>query len=495
MTPIRAVVFDLYGTLLRVRSRGLHREMPRILGTSVSAWLELVRDELLTRPFATSSEFARFICDRLASNESEEPESRCVAAIDRELASVEAFEGAISLLSFLKRRGYRLGVISNLSSSYKEPLARCGMDALFDATCFSCDEGVAKPDPVIYQRMCERLEVTPGEVLFVGDSHANDVEAPAALGMKTLPIGTGPGSLRTVSDLGWYVFGEDGSVRPLLTPDARFRFGAAELPLGDIRPVEDDEQGRYNVVYRLRSLEPNETDQQVYCKRYFLPESTWVEAFAHRMYRAAGFPGCDAVVFGEAEPLLAVSEAPGKKYDGELDPEIAWEVGRHFTFAYFFSNADIRPRNAFLSRDGSRPRITMIDLEHCFFNLAIDTSGIADPFDPKGIDALSDLPERMGKKVLTERAMRRARRSFVMEENVSTEILHAYRRGFLDCFAEMKERKDEIVGILRERIYRKPYLVIGTHGYRRAMAGVDLDDIEQRLEHDGVTVLNSFCPE
>ena len=48
----------------------------------------------------------------------------------------------------------------------------------FDATVFSCDVGVSKPDPRIYEIACERLEVEPAECLFVGDG-AND-ELPGA---------------------------------------------------------------------------------------------------------------------------------------------------------------------------------------------------------------------------------------------------------------------------------------------------------------------------
>ena len=38
--------------------------------------------------------------------------------------------------------------------------------------------------------------------------------------------------------------------------------------------------------------------------------------------------------------------------------------------------------------------------------------------------------------------------------------------------------------MLRARIHAEPPLVIGTHGYRRALADVDVADIRSRLDAD-----------
>ena len=40
----------------------------------------------------------------------------------------------------------------------------------------------------------------------------------------------------------------------------------------------------------------------------------------------------------------------------------------------------------------------------------------------------------------------------------------------------------EIEATLRDRIYSEPYIIIGTNAYRRAMCGIDIDDIMTRIE-------------
>ena len=52
-------------------------------------------------------------------------------------------------------------------------------------SCFSSEIGLRKPAPRIYQAVLERLGVEPADALFVGDRVREDVQGPAALGMRT----------------------------------------------------------------------------------------------------------------------------------------------------------------------------------------------------------------------------------------------------------------------------------------------------------------------
>jgi len=489
MNKTKAIIFDLYGTLLSSPPPTLHREIPKVLGVRTRAWLDLVRDKLLTRPFASAEEMAHFICEELAPGADIDREARCVEIITGQLEHVAPLPGIYSLLSFLKARGHALGLLSNLSSSYKEPLDRFDMSKLFDVAYFSCDEGLRKPDAETYLETARRLGAEPDSVLFIGDSVPNDVEAPAAVGMRTILVGKDdPGALTETHLVG--LLDLSGSEpRPLLATGTEAAMPGGAAMIRGIAPVDDDEQGRYNLVYRV------ESDSSVcpvsYVKRFLLPESAYVEELAYRVHALVGLPTCDVSIVGDREPLLAISEARGEKYDAQVDDALAWELGRHFAFAYVFSNADIRPRNAFLSNTGDRPEVTMVDLEHCFFNLAIDPSGLEDPLDPECLDRTENL--EIAKQVLTDRAMRRARRSFVQEESISAATYTAYQAGFREFFRHMASIRDEIVEFLDERVHRKPYLVLGTHSYRRAMASVDVREIGDRLTHDPDQVMSRFC--
>lgn len=498
MARIDAIIFDLYGTLLEVDAYSIHREIPRLLGVRPRAWLELVREKLLTTSFPDAAAFSRFICDQLAPGHDPELEQRVIDLVEAELESVYPQEGVLSLLSFLKRRGYKLGLLSNLSSTYKQPVFDFKLDEHFDAMSFSCDEGMKKPDPEIYLRLCSKLGVDPSNVLVVGDSLKTDIEAPARLGMMTLKVGReseGVQAIDRVADLGWFLLEKSGSFDTLLHGGLTVAFPRGTHSVEKWNPVADSLQGRYNLVYRVTTHNGNSRPSEIFCKRFLLPESCQVEEFAYRLHRAIGLPSCDALIVNGPEPFLAITSAPGRKYLGEMDPGIAHEIGRHHVFAYLFSNADMRPRNTFLDYSKEEPRITLVDLEHCFFNLAIDTAGLADPCRPQSMDALprEEMARRTAHRVLSERAMRRARRTFINTEEGDPWSVQAFRRGFLQLFTRLQNESDRILGLLEDRIYTEPYLIIGTQAYRRAMARVDLEDIRDRLMGDPLKALDSFA--
>jgi putative hydrolase of the HAD superfamily len=59
--------------------------------------------------------------------------------------------------------------------------------ALFDAVIESSKAGLRKPDPRIYQMMCELLDVAPGACVYLDDLGVNCKPA-AALGMTAIKV-------------------------------------------------------------------------------------------------------------------------------------------------------------------------------------------------------------------------------------------------------------------------------------------------------------------
>lgn len=471
---------------MKIRRSLLHKAVPRLLGVDRATWLRLVREDLLTRRFEDRAAFVRFVATRLGAT-NEAADERVLAMLDEELASVAPYEGVFSLLAFLRRRGYALGLLSNLSSVHKEPLGRLAMEPMFDAVGFSCDAGMGKPDPRFYLDLAARLGVSPEETLVVGDSLLNDVTAPRALGMRAIRVrGPAGEGLATAAGLGFLSLHPGSELVPLVADGDRVSLGGRTGILRGLRPLPDAEQGRYNLVaVATLDLDGGETTT-VYCKRYLFPEAAHVEEFAHQLLGALGFPSCDVVVTSGPEPCLVASMAPGAKLEEATTSALAVQVGRQAALAYLFANADLRPRNAFVSGAADDPILTMIDLEHCFFDLALDVTGIADPFRPESFDRLrgEELTQRVARRVLTPRTMKRARRAFFGTDDLTAPLAGAFRDGWVTAYREVQAQAGKACALLEERILREPFLIIGLKAHRRAMARVDLDEIRRRLAED-----------
>lgn len=485
---LKAVIFDLYGTLAFARERLVHKEIPRALGVPGRRWVELIRSDLLVRPFADTESFARFVCERLAP-ERPDAEPRVRELIERELASVEAAPGARALLAFLKRRGFALGLLSNLASPHKAPLERLGLAEHLSASGFSCDAGRTKPEPAFYLDLLAKLGASPAEALMLGDSESNDVAAPSRLGMRALLVDPkgGAGALREAADLGFRCLALPDPLAPLLADGDPVTLEGRSGSLRDVRMLPDHEQGRYNLVAHARVEHKDGTSRDVFCKRFLFSEAVHVEEFAHRIHAAMGVASCPVFVTPGPEPCLVVAKAAGTKMEqGPVTPDLAREIGRQCGMAYLFANADLRPRNAFLAWENGLPRVTMVDLEHCFFNMAMDVSGLGDPLLPQSFDRLSEdeLERRVRKRVLTERTTRRARRTFFETDSLESTAAAAFREGWLEIYRRAQREVDRLCGLLEERVARPPYLIIGTQSYRRAMARADVRDIRRRIEQD-----------
>jgi HAD superfamily hydrolase (TIGR01549 family) len=81
---------------------------------------------------------------------------------------------------------YRLGLLSNFDDSKTgwEIIADTGVQDRFEAIIISADLAIRKPNPKIFQRMLEMLDLQPEEVLFVGDTPHHDVVGAKSVGMS-----------------------------------------------------------------------------------------------------------------------------------------------------------------------------------------------------------------------------------------------------------------------------------------------------------------------
>jgi putative hydrolase of the HAD superfamily len=98
------------------------------------------------------------------------------------------FDGAPEALADLKRRGYRLGVITNWDPSARKLLAERGLDGYFEQVVVSSEVGCAKPDRRIFDLAAAAAGVRPAECLYVGDNYYVDTVGARGAGMASLVV-------------------------------------------------------------------------------------------------------------------------------------------------------------------------------------------------------------------------------------------------------------------------------------------------------------------
>ncbi|MDO9525539.1 MAG: haloacid dehalogenase type II [Gemmobacter sp.] len=99
--------------------------------------------------------------------------------------ALDAFPEVPATLAALRARGKSCAILSNGSPDMlASAVASAGIHAHLDAVLSVEDVGVFKPDPRVYQLVCDRLGVRPDQVLFVS-SNGWDASAAARFGFHT----------------------------------------------------------------------------------------------------------------------------------------------------------------------------------------------------------------------------------------------------------------------------------------------------------------------
>jgi putative hydrolase of the HAD superfamily len=209
--PIRAVVFDLFDTLVDLRFEDIPtlehdgRRLPASARRVHAALLERAEidfdafDEAMLAGvrafgeshFAQHREVTTFerMSDVLARLGLEDPQlaERMTEIHMAALQAVVRVPGHHAALLDELRGRVRTGLCSNFSHSATAEgiLAVSGFDERLDAVVVSDALGMRKPHPRIFEEVMGRLGVGPAEVLHVGDSLRADVGGAAALGIRT----------------------------------------------------------------------------------------------------------------------------------------------------------------------------------------------------------------------------------------------------------------------------------------------------------------------
>jgi len=184
MTLPRAIIFDLYDTLLHLEhTTRPYARLIAALSLIGEADMRRARAIALTEEHPSLDSYVKRVSPSATIDLSAFERS-----IDAELASARNYPETINVLALLRSRIPYLGIITNIATPYKAPYYACGLSEYLPDVLFSCAAGMMKPDPRMYSTLLERWGVAPSDALMIGDSVRCDVEGPKAIGMRAVHL-------------------------------------------------------------------------------------------------------------------------------------------------------------------------------------------------------------------------------------------------------------------------------------------------------------------
>lgn len=210
----RAVFFDMYGTLVDIRTdeeapdaweqlrsfldeSGAHYDnaaqlRDRFMGASALATAvpagydpRFYEPDLLPAYRAMFSLRGMRVGERL---------SRRAAWVFRQASTrlIWLYPGAIDMLQLLHKQGLRLVLLTNAQSCYTRPeLTLLGLDTMFDDILISSEEHVRKPGTEFFNRALQREGISPDQAVMVGNDETCDIIGARNAGIDGVYLRTG----------------------------------------------------------------------------------------------------------------------------------------------------------------------------------------------------------------------------------------------------------------------------------------------------------------
>jgi HAD superfamily hydrolase (TIGR01549 family) len=203
LNNIRAVLFDVGNTLTTPDWERIHTASRKFITTQFDAE-DLQRhiseilfkadndktflNNLANKSIRTSWHFFR-LYEELGLNQSQLEEMMTALDelhLERHLWT-RLNEDVLDVFIQLKKKGLRIGVISNTEDGRLEDLLKAmkfvpHLDVYLDSYVI----GLTKPDPKIFLKAVEVLGVAPEETLFIGDSYTQDIIGARNAGLRAV---------------------------------------------------------------------------------------------------------------------------------------------------------------------------------------------------------------------------------------------------------------------------------------------------------------------
>ncbi len=179
----KAVIFDLWNTLIFKKGKNLTTAIAEYYSLPYDSVYEWIRLSSLAKDKSDKYYYIKMICQANSIIFEEKDKIFFDKLYDNYYKECYWIDGAQEILKLLKKRGYKIGILSNSSEISYNIIDNFKLHSYVDNIVLSCEVGYLKPDPRIFQQILQNLNLSENEVIIIGDKITTDV-----LGAKIMGI-------------------------------------------------------------------------------------------------------------------------------------------------------------------------------------------------------------------------------------------------------------------------------------------------------------------
>jgi len=203
---IKAVLFDLYNTLVRYHPPREEIQVqlcgefgfevtPEAVRRPIYAGDEFYYQENARSPVARRSQeekmavwaqYQAIVLKGIGMEASPQVIAQMLKRFQEFKMKLVLFEDVLPTLEELKGRRLTLGLVSNIDRDIEPLCHELGLSQYLDIRVTSQEVGADKPQPPIFEEALKRAGVGAGEALYIGDQYHYDVKGAQGVGMRAL---------------------------------------------------------------------------------------------------------------------------------------------------------------------------------------------------------------------------------------------------------------------------------------------------------------------
>jgi len=180
---IKALIWDMEGVLMLTDENDISSTVAKALNASYEKVREIYfsnTNDKVDLGEITMDQFYEYVLDTLQISRDKK---HLLEEVFYERAYID--EDLIKQIVEMSRE-YKIGLLSNYSNDLRPRIEKeWAIGSVFDEIIISCEVGMIKPDPAIFNLMLDRLDVKADESVFIDDRIKN-IDGAKKIGLHTI---------------------------------------------------------------------------------------------------------------------------------------------------------------------------------------------------------------------------------------------------------------------------------------------------------------------
>ena len=166
---ISTIVFD-YGGVIEIKDRDLIQDIAEYLNITKEKWNEVyyTLNHLCNTGEKSGNEVLCMTADKIGVSSEQLSHIKNIIAESKNNRRINT--ELIEIIKELKKRDYKIGLLSNNSIKLRQKLVDQDIMHLFDEVIMSSEVGYQKPQPEIFELVLNRFGIQADELIFVDDT-------------------------------------------------------------------------------------------------------------------------------------------------------------------------------------------------------------------------------------------------------------------------------------------------------------------------------------